>query len=89
MWILTKEAVTGVVRTVMPYLYALLLGQLPFINSFLVDNGWSEAAQGFVSGGFVLVVGTFVYGAIRWAAEKYPQLGVLLVFNTKPSYEAP
>ena len=86
MWIVTKEALTGIVRTVMPYIYAALLGQLPFINDWLVANDWADAVQGFVSGAFVVVVGTVIYGAIRWAAEKWPWIGNLLVVNKAPDY---
>jgi hypothetical protein len=87
MWIVTKEAVTAIVRTFVPYVYAALLGQVPFINDFLVDNNWADEMQGFVSGGFVVIVGTVVYAAIRAAAEKWPQLGYLLVINKAPAYD--
>lgn len=87
MWIISKEAVVGIVRTFVPYVYAALLGQLPFVNDFLVENDWADDVQGFVSGSFVIVVGTLVYAAIRTAAEKWPQAGLLLVFNTKPEYK--
>lgn len=87
MWIVTKAAVTSIVRTFVPYVYAALLGAVPVINDFLVDNNWADDVQGFVSGGFVVVVGTFVYAAIRAAAEKWPQVGWLLVINTAPTYD--
>jgi hypothetical protein len=87
-WIVTKEAVVGIVRTGMAYLWALLLAQVPFIQSFLVDEGWFDAVDGFVSGGFVLLAGTVIYSLIRWLAEnpKFEFLGYLLVFNDKPTY---
>lgn len=87
MWIVTKEALTGIVRTVVMYLYALLLVQLPWLNDWLTNEGWADEANAFVSGSVVIALGTALYGGVRWAAEKWPQLGYLFIFNTKPSYD--
>jgi len=88
MWIVTKEAVVGIVRTGVMYLYALLIANFPIVNSWLTENGLSDEVQGFVSGAFVVTVGTLAYAAVRWGAEKWPNVGYLFVFNTKPSYDA-
>lgn len=87
MWIVTKEALIGVVRTVVMYLYALLLSQLPWLNDWLVNEGWADEVNNLVSGAFVVALGTALYAAVRWAAEKWPSLGYLFIFNTKPAYD--
>ncbi len=74
----TKESVVAVVRTAMAYVYASIL--TPIAANFEVvvpadPDPWVVAA-----------VGTVLYQAIRWAAEKIPAVGWLLVFNTKPHY---
>ncbi len=86
MWVVSKEALIGVTRTAITYLYAFVLSQFPLVNSWLVDNGLSGETQAFISGTFVVVVGTLLYTGIRAAAEKWPKVGFLLVFNTKPTY---
>ena len=86
MWIVTKEALIGIVRTVVMYVYALLLAQLPWLNEWLVNEGWADEANQLVSGAFVVALGTALYAAVRWAAERWPALGYLFIFNTKPAY---
>jgi hypothetical protein len=82
-FILTKEWVVGVTRTAVAYAYAFILawGMTQWPDFALWS--WLPAEA---SDGFVLVVGTVIYGAIRSLAEKWPQLGSLLIFNTKPQY---
>ena len=87
MWIVTKEALIGVVRTVVMYVYALLLTRIPVVNEWLINEGWADEVQNFVSGSVVVLLGTALYAAVRWAAEKWPQLGYLFIFNTKPAYD--
>ncbi len=86
MWLFTKAAAIAVTRTGVAYLYALLLGKIPFINDFLVGNDLSETIEGFVNGGFVLVVGTLLYTAIRELAQRFPIVGRLLIFTNEPEY---
>jgi len=88
MWIVTKEALIGVVRTGIMYVYALLLTNVPVIDSWLQDNGLSDQVQNLVSGVVVVTLGTLLYAGVRWAAEKWPSLGYLFIFNTKPEYAA-
>lgn len=79
MWLFTEEAATGITRTLMGYVYGFLLIQIPDIVSFAEGIGITQEAM-------VLILGTLVYTTIRAAAEKFPWLGYLLVFNKKPSY---
>lgn len=75
----TKESVVAVVRTAMAYVYATLL--------FPVANGLGVSLPEEPDNWVVLLVGTAIYQAIRWVAEKVPAVGYLLVFNTKPEYD--
>ena len=90
MWIITKEAVIGIVRTAMPYVWAWLLALLTgwdwFMGLSVADwvLGWIDS---FDPMAYVAVIGTAAYGAIRWAAERWSWVGYLLVFNRKPHYE--
>lgn len=86
MWIVTKEAIISIVRTGVTYLYALLLIQFPAVNSWLDAASAGEGTSQFVTGAFVVIVGTGIYGGIRWAAEKWSWIGYLLVINQKPRY---
>lgn len=81
MWLFTKEAAIGIVRTVMPFIYGWLVTQIPGIVS------WAEGF-GITQEGLTVIAGGFVYTAIRALAEKIPQIGYLLVFNTRPDYSA-
>jgi hypothetical protein len=74
MWPVTKEGITGIVRTMMPYVYSFLL------TTFGLDV--SEE----VGLALIPLLGTVFYIGIRWIAEKYPQAGYLLVVNKAPSY---
>ena len=87
MWIVTKEAVVGIVRTGVTYAYATLLAKIPAVDSWLTDNGLADGVKTFLETVFVVAVGTILYAVIRWAAEKWPNAGRLLIFNTKPSYD--
>lgn len=75
MWPVTKEGITGIVRTLMGYAYGWLL------TTFAFDV--PEDIEGAVT----VLVGTGIYVAIRWLAEKFPWVGNLLVVNKAPSYE--
>lgn len=86
MWIVTKEALVGVVRTAMAYVWVWLVSLFPGVQSWLESQGLYDSLENFVSGGFVLFVGTLLYALIRWGAEKWPKIGYLLIFNTKPEY---
>lgn len=86
MWIVTREAVVGIVRTGVSYLYALLLSSVPFVNNLLTETGTADEVGTFIEGSFVVIAGTIIYSVIRWVAEKFPAVGFLLVFNTKPTY---
>ena len=77
-WIVPREAVTGVTRTGVAYLYALLLVQIPAVEQLLGDGSLEL---------FVVAAGTAIYTGVRWAAERWPVVGYLLVFNTKPDYQ--
>ena len=94
MWIVTKEAIIGVTRTAMGYIWAWLLTVLAGWSWLmeLTIFGWpaGDAILGWINGvdpvAFALVGGTIIYGAIRWLAEKWPWVGRFLVFNVKPEY---
>ncbi len=86
MWVVSREAIIGVTRTAITYFYAFLLSQAPVVDGWLVGEGLSGEVQASISGTFVVVVGTAIYTAIRAAAEKWPRVGRLLIFNTKPTY---
>lgn len=79
MWIFTKEAATGIVRTFMPFLWTSLLGLIPSLDTWVTNAGLSKEA-------FIIIGGSVLYAAIRWIAEKVPAVGWLLVVNTKPTY---
>lgn len=87
-WIVSKEAIVGIVRTAMAYIWVWLLTAVPFIDSWLQDTGLVDEVEGFIQVGFIPVVGTLLYSVIRWLAEnpKFQWLGYLLVFNSKPEY---
>ena len=79
MWLFTKEAAIGIVRTVMPFVWGWLVGQIPQVVTF------AEAVN-VTQEGLTVIVGGVVYTLIRQLAEKIPQVGYLLVFNTRPDY---
>lgn len=83
MYLFTKENAVGLVRTFIAYVYAWLLVQIPGLQDWLADLGLNEEA---VATGAAVVIGTLLYQAIRWGAEKFPKLGYLLIFNDKPKY---
>lgn len=80
MWIFTKEAAVGIVRTVMPFVYGWLIGLIPGVVSFAETLGVTQE-------GLTVIVGGIVYTLIRAVAEKVPAVGYLLVFNKAPSYQ--
>lgn len=79
MWLFTKEAATGITRTVMPFIYGGLVNAIPVIGDWFDNLGLDQATA-------TVVLGGLLYSAIRAAAEKWGWLGNLLIFNTKPSY---
>lgn len=81
MWLFTKEAAIGIVRTVIPFIYGWLVTQIPGVVA------WAEGF-GVTQESLTVIVGGLVYTGIRALAEKVPQIGYLLVFNTKPDYSA-
>lgn len=87
MWIVTKEAIAAIVRTIVPTVYAWLftaLGGIAWLSSFIgfipsePTPGVTAAVAGAVAG--------VIYVAIRWLAEKFPFIGYFLVINHAPSY---
>jgi len=86
MWIVTKEAITALIRTFMGYAYAWLLTLTPGFGTWLTENGLTEQFDGAV--GFItIILGVAIYGAIRWAAERWGWIGYFLVVNKKPEYD--
>lgn len=79
MWLFTKEAAIGITRTVMPFIYGWLVGLIPSVVGFAESVGLSQE-------GLTVIIGGLVYTGIRALAEKIPQIGYLLVFNTRPDY---
>ena len=79
MWLFTREAATGITRTVIAFVYGWLITRIPAVESFVVDNGIDMA-------GLSVVVGGVVYTLIRAVAEKVGWVGWLLGFNVKPDY---
>lgn len=85
MWIVTKEALIGITRTAVAYVYAWLLTSIPAVNDFLFANDLVDEADGLIAI-ITVVIGTLLYSLIRWAAEKWPAVGYFLIFNVKPEY---
>lgn len=81
MWLFTKEAAIGIVRTVMPFIYGWLVSMIPGVVT------WAEGF-GITQEGLTVIVGGLVYTLIRQIAEKIPQVGYFLIFNTRPDYSA-
>ncbi len=81
MFVFSKENAVGLVRTFMPGVYSWLVFQL---NGFdwLVDLLPDVPTETWI-----VLIGGLIYQIIRAAAEKFPSVGYLLIFNTKPSYE--
>ncbi len=75
----TKENATGVVRTVVTFLYAWIATNLPGVSDLLDDIGLDDAS-------FTLLAGGLLYQAIRMAAEKWGWVGYALIINQKPEY---
>lgn len=89
MYTVTKQAMIALTRTVLPYIYAWLIGLLPFVQAFLDDIGAADDVEAFVTGPFVLIVGSLVYALIYWLSGQWHWIGYLLVFPTKPEYTPP
>jgi hypothetical protein len=88
MWIVSKEAITAIVRTVVPTVYGWLftfLGGIDFLSTFI---GFipTEPSAGFVAGVSGAVAGV-LYVAIRTLAEKWSWVGYFLVINQAPHYD--
>jgi len=81
MWLFTKEAAIGIVRTVMPFVYGWLIGFIPGVVTWAESFGLSQE-------GLTVIAGGLVYTGIRALAEKVPQVGYFLIFNTRPDYSA-
>lgn len=82
MWLFTKEAAVGIVRTVMPFVWGFLVAKIPGVLAFVESIGLTEES-------LIVVGGGVLYTLIRAVAEKIPAVGYLLVFNTKPEYDLP
>lgn len=82
MFLFTKENAIALVRTVMPFIYAWLLGLAPWMQGLMETLNLTQE-------GFIVVIGTVVYQLIRWLAEHYPWVGYLLIVNKKPDYGIP
>lgn len=80
MWLFTKEAAVGIVRTVMPFVWGWAVTQFPAVVDF-------AAGLGITQEGATVILGGVIYSLIRAIAEKIPQVGYLLVFNKKPAYD--
>ena len=80
MWLFTREAAIGIVRTVMPFAWTWAATNIPGVVSF------AEGTLNLTLEGFVLIAGGVLYTLIRWFAEKFPKVGYLLVFNKAPTY---
>ncbi len=78
MFLFSKENAVALVRTVVTFVYGWLLTQWPVITDFLPDVPPETLA---------IVIGGLLYQIIRIAAEKFPKVGWLLIFNTKPQYD--
>lgn len=89
MWLFTKEAAIGITRTAMAYVWAWGLTALAGWD-WLMSQSFGEAVLGWVNGldttAVVLIGGTAFYGLVRQLAEKFPQVGYFLIFNTRPDY---
>lgn len=83
MFLFTQENATGLTRTVVTFIYAWLIGQIPGVEDWVASVGVDPVTA---QATFVVVVGGLVYQAIRWAAESWGWVGYLLIFNTKPAY---
>jgi membrane associated rhomboid family serine protease len=88
MWIVSKEAIAAIVRTIVPMIYGwlfTLLGGIDFLSSFI---GFipSEPTAGFVAAVSGAVAGV-LYIAIRALAEKWSFIGYFLVINQAPHYD--
>jgi hypothetical protein len=79
MWLFTKEAATGITRTVVPFIYGGLINWIPPVGDWFEAIGFDQATA-------TIILGGLLYSAIRALAEKWGWLGGLLIFNTKPSY---
>ena len=77
MWLFTKEAAIGIIRTIVPGVYAWLLTQWPTVT---------EVLPGIPPESLVVAIGAALYVTIRAVAEKLPAVGYLLIFNQKPTY---
>lgn len=80
MWLWSKEAATGIVRTVMPFAWTWAATNLAVVTDFAETVGITQE-------GFVLIAGGLFYTLIRVVAEKVPQVGWLLGVNRKPAYD--
>ena len=80
MWLFTREAAIGIVRTVMPFAWTWAATNIPGVVSF------AEGTLNLTLEGFVLIAGGVLYTLIRWFAEKFPKVGYLLVVNKAPTY---
>lgn len=80
MFVFTKENAYGLVRTAATFFYGWLLTLAPAVEGWLAEIGIGE-------GTFVTLFGIVLYEAVRWAAEKYPAVGNVLIFNKKPDYQ--
>jgi hypothetical protein len=65
-----------------------------FLLSWLVAKGFldestSMEAATAISAGLTALLGGIYYFIVRFAAEKFPWVGVFLGYNKAPSYNAP
>lgn len=68
----------ALIRTIVPYLTVFLVAKL---------SEWGFAADPVeVSAQLVLVLGSIYYGVVRWAEERWPAAGRLLIVAKTPTY---
>lgn len=76
-----KDLIDSVIRTIIPYIVGLVVALVAKANITLDD---STIVQ--ITGVVTLLVGTIYYIIVRWAEQKWPQVGWFLGVPKQPVY---
>jgi len=82
-----SDFVIAQIRTYVPMAVGFVLSYL--VTKGILDADTSQSAGVAISSGLTALLGAVYYFVVRFAAEKFPWVGVFLGYNKAPAYNKP
>lgn len=81
-----SDFVIAQIRTYVPMLVGAVVSWLVAVS--VLDPASSASAQAGLTSFLTALFGGLYYFLVRWAAEKWPSVGILLGVNKAPEYQS-